>query len=146
MSDRTWMLCVLCCLFALPADLAGQDRSDVSSIRETIERYVVGWRTGDLELLAEAFAVEEGVVLWRSGDPGQQVLDGMTFEEILARGSRPNPGYGEPWEILDLDVVDGALAVAKVEISRSGGSYVDYLVLYKLARGWRIVTKTFVTR
>ena len=70
----------------------------------------------------------------------------MTCGEILARGRRPNAEYGIESEILSLDVVDGSLAVAKVEISREGGSYVDYLVLYRLASGWRIVTKTFVSR
>jgi Putative lumazine-binding len=38
------------------------------------------------------------------------------------------------------------LAVAKLSISRAGGSYVDYLVLEKIASDWRIVTKTWVTR
>jgi len=36
--------------------------------------------------------------------------------------------------------------VAKVDIAREGGAYVDYLVLYKLGVGWRIVTKTYVVR
>lgn len=141
-----WVCSMMCLMGGDAMNLTGQESSDVERIRETIERYVVGWRTGDLELLGEVFAVDEGVVLWRTGDAGQEALDGMTFGEILARGSRQNPKYGEPWEILSLDVVDKQLAVAKVDISRNGGSYVDYLVLYKLAEGWRIVTKTFVTR
>ncbi len=123
-----------------------QESPDSAQIRETIENYITGWRAGDLELLSRVFATEEGVVLWTSGAPGEEVLSRMTFSEILARGSRPKPQYGTEWEILSLDVVDGKLAVAKVEISRSGGSYIDYLVLQNLADGWRIVTKTFVVR
>ena len=144
--SATASLALACFAGWMPGAVEGQDASETDAITETIERYVVGWRNGDLELLADAFATEDGVVLWRTGEAGQESLGGMTFGDILERGSRPNPEYGKDWEILSLDVVDGQLAVAKVDISRRGGSYVDYLVLYKLGNGWRIVTKTFVAR
>jgi hypothetical protein len=38
------------------------------------------------------------------------------------------------------------LSVAKVDIERSAGSYIDYLVMYKFGEQWRIVNKTFVDR
>ncbi len=123
-----------------------QDTADSLAVARVVEQYVVGWRTADHELLADVFATEEGVLLWPSGEAGEEALNGMTFAEILGREPRPNASYGEEWRILELDVVDGALAMAKVEISRTGGSYIDYLLLYRLAPGWRIVTKTFVSR
>jgi len=129
-----------------PTNLSAQTPNDSSQVAQVVHDYIVGWRNGDLELLAQVFDPEEGVVLWASGGEGAEKLNGMTFGEIIARGSRPHATYGLESQILSLDVVDGKLAVAKVHISRSGGSYVDYLVLYKSDRGWRIVTKTFVTR
>ena len=69
----------------------------------------------------------------------------MTFGEVIERG-RKNPEYGLEWQVLALDVVDGTVAVAKVEISRKDGSYVDFLVLYMIAEEWRIVNKTFAVR
>ena len=123
-----------------------QSVPDSVQIHEVIEGYIVGWRTADADLLSRVFATEGGVLLWPSGEPGAETLNGMTFGDILARGRRPNPAYGEHWKIRALDIVDGKLAVAKVDISREGGSYVDYLVLYKLGVGWRIVTKTYVVR
>lgn len=125
---------------------AAQAGADSVEIREVVEGYIVGWRTADEALLAQVFATDQGVILWPSGDPGEETLSGMTFGDLLARGRRPNPAYGESWRIRELDIVDGKLAVAKVDISREGGSYVDYLVLYKLGGGWRIVTKTYVVR
>lgn len=127
-------------------EVAAQEPSPEAQIRATVEHYIVGWREGDLDRLAEAFASESGVVLWRSGDPGEETLAGMTFADIIARGSRPNPPFGTDWEIVELDVVDDQLAVARVDIARRGGRYTDVLVLYRLAEGWRIVTKTFVVR
>jgi hypothetical protein len=69
----------------------------------------------------------------------------MTFEAALER-RRPQPEYGRTWEVQSLDVVDARLAVAKMSISREGGSDDHNLVLMKLDAGWRLVKKTFVTR
>ena len=114
-------LALACFTGWMPGGVQGQGTSDVTAITETVERYVVGWRNGDLELLAEAFATEEGVVLWRTGEAGDESLGSMTFGDILERGSRPNPEYGMHWEIVSLDVVDGQLAVAKVDWRVSSG-------------------------
>ncbi len=139
------ILALVCALHG-PGPVLAQSVPDSVQIHEVIEGYIVGWRTADANLLSRVFATDRGVLLWPSGDPGAETLNGMTFEDILARGRRPNPAYGEQWKIRALDIVDGKLAVAKVDISREGGSYVDYLVLYKLGVGWRIVTKTYVVR
>lgn len=142
----TWVALVLGVVASTGVEAAAQQPTAESQIRETVERYVVGWREGDLERLANAFSAETGVVLWRSGDPGEEMLAGMTFADILARGSRPNPDYGTEWDIVELDIVDDQLAVARVDIARRDARYTDVLVLYRLAEGWRIVTKTFVVR
>jgi hypothetical protein len=137
---------IILCSLALAPDAGAQAPGDSAKIRQVIESYVVGWREADVERLSQVLDTEEGVILWPSGAPGAEVLNGLTFGEVLARGRRPNPEYGVKWGILSLDIGDGSMAVAKVDISRSGGSYIDYLVLYKLARRWRIVTKTYVVR
>lgn len=133
-------------LVAWSSSVSAQAPGDSVAVAKVVMDYVAGWREGDLELLAEVFEPDEGVLLWTSGGDGAAQLNGMTFRQILDRGSRPNAAYGLETEIQGIDVVDGKLAVAKVYISRSGGSYTDYLVLYKLDHGWRIVTKTFVSR
>ena len=125
--------------------LAAQSVSDEDRIRTVLEHYVIGWREGDVERLGKIFAADEGRILWLSGNPGHETLTSMTFGQALQR-HRPQPEYGRTWNILALDVVDGRLAVAKLDISRDGGSYIDYLVLQKIAGEWRIVTKTFVVR
>ncbi len=119
--------------------------TDDSQIRQVLSNYIVGWRRGDVGLLARTFAVDHGRVMWITEKSDREVLRSMTFDEVLER-RKPNPEYGLEWEVLSLDVVDGKLAVAKVYISRKGGSYVDFLVLHKIAGEWRIVNKTFVVR
>ncbi len=124
----------------------GKAAQDEALINEVLDIYVSAWREGDVERLSEIFAAEEGRVMWLTGNGADQHLASMTFQQVLDRGSRPNPEYGLEWDVLSLDVLDGALAMAKLDISRSGGSYVDYLALQKIAGEWRIVNKTFVVR
>lgn len=145
---RTWVIVsfLVAGALATPNRSAAQEAGDSAAVSAVVEEYVRGWREGDVEALADVFEPAEGVLLWTSGGAGAARLNGMTFQEILDRGSRPNPSYGLETTIEHIDVVDGQLAVARVFISRSGGSYTDYLVLYKLDAGWRIVTKTFVSR
>jgi hypothetical protein len=120
---------------------AQEPDADRDAIRRVLTAYVEGWRDGDVARLGTALA-PNGQIMWPANGRG---LTTMTFEAALER-RRPQPEYGRTWEVQSLDVVDARLAVAKLSISREGGSYVDYLVLMKLDAGWRIVNKTFVTR
>lgn len=140
------MTVFVCGLLVGPDSAEAQTPSDSVAVVDVVMRYVTGWREGDTEALADVFALTDGVVLWTSGNDGAAQLNGMTFQQIVDRGRRPNPSYGLETTIEEIDVVDGKLAVARVHISRSGGSYTDVFVLYKLEQGWRIVTKTYVTR
>lgn len=134
-----------CTVAVLSTALRAQGPSDEDRIRAVLEEYVSGWRDGNVQRLTNVFATGEGRLLWVTGPPGRDSLASMTLGQALER-RRPQPGYGSPWRVLSLDIVDGQLAVAKLEIARTGGSYVDYLVLYRIAGAWRIVTKTYVTR
>ena len=134
-------------LFTAVSLLHGQGDAPGSDDRLTtsvVESYIAGWREADTELLATVFAVDEGRVLWVSGDAPGEELKSMTFADVL-RDRKPQPEYGLRWRIIASDVIAGKLASVKVHISRKGGSYTDLLVLQKIDDRWRIVTKTFVT-
>ena len=120
-----------------------QTAPDSSVIQAVIEDYVVGWREADTTKLNRAFEVNEGRIMWISATPEGEVLGSMTFETVLEQ-SKKQPSYGSKWEILNLDVVENKLAVAKVFISTKKGHYIDYLILQKISEQWKIVTKTYV--
>ena len=132
-------------ILVISASFVFSETSDESRIREILADYVVGWREGDAERLARVFDLDAGTVMWTSSRTGEEKLSSMTFREILAR-QKPRPEYGLQWRVLSLDVVDGRAAVAKLEISRKGGSYIDFLVCHKIADRWKIVNKTFAVR
>ena len=120
---------------------AQQSTAEHEAIEAVLEDYVVGWREGNAERLGRAFA-PTGAIVWPA--EGNDV-NSMTFAAAIGR-DRSNPSYGLEWNVESLDIVDDHVAVARVNISRTGGSYVDLLTLYKLDAGWRIVNKAFVTR
>jgi hypothetical protein len=121
-----------------------EDTPEEEAIRGVLEDYIVGWREGDAERLSGAFA-SEGAIMWVGSEEGRQVLQSMTFGKAVARG-KSNPSYGLSWSVQSLDVVDSHVAVTKLDISRSGGSYVDFLTLYKIDGKWKIVNKAFASR
>jgi hypothetical protein len=119
--------------------------TDKEAIHQVLEDYIVGWRDGNAELLSRAFATESGTIMWVGSQDDQQVLQSMTFEAAIARG-KSNSSYGLEWQVLSLDVVDSSVALAKLDISRSRGSYIDFLTLYKIDGSWKIVNKVFASR
>lgn len=117
--------------------------ADEMAVRDVIKDYVEGWRDGNVERLSRIFAQQHGHIIWRDSEGA---IASVTFGEAL-KGRKPNPGYGEPYIIEDIDIVDGALAVVRFNVERKGrGSYIDYFTLYKAADGWKIVTKAWVSR
>ncbi len=123
----------------------GPATADSSAVAAAVQRYVAGWREGDLEVLASVLD-PAWRVYWLADQDGHPVVHDMTFDQLMSRGSRPNPNYGTDTRIQRLAVIDGAVAYADVSISRSGGSYLDHLVFYRKPDGWKMVIKTFVVR
>ena len=112
-------------------------------IHSVIEDYILGWQNADIARLSRAFEVNEGRIIWTSDSEDGEVLRSITFGESLER-RKVQPTYGKKWEILNLDIVEGRLGVAKVFISTKKGYYIDYLTLQKIDNQWKIVTKMFV--
>jgi ketosteroid isomerase-like protein len=64
-------------------------------------------------------------------------------EKSAANASAPRPAIKSEFPIVD---VQGTTASVRVELSRDGRhTFTDYLLLYKFADGWKIVSKAFYT-
>lgn len=123
-----------------------EETSDEAAIRHVVSEYIAGWRDGDVERLAKVFVLDHGHIIWRASDDAGEVIGSVTFGEALER-RKTNPGYGMPYRIESLDVIDGVLAVVKFNVERAGkGSYIDYFTLYKINDEWKIVVKAFASR
>lgn len=128
--------------FLNPADLAAQN-DDKANVERAIENYVVGWRTGNIELLKKTFDVEAGVVLWVDTKGESERLKSMTLLELATR-VKPQDSYGIGYKIQNLEIIDAKLAIALVKIPLKKSHYIDCLELQKINGEWKIVLKSFV--
>lgn len=124
--------------------VSAQESPDETAVRNVVGEYVAAWRAGDAARLGEVFELDHGYVIWRQEEGGEATVRSKTFGELLEK-RKPNPGYGEPYEILTLDVRGGEIAFVtfRAELAERG-SYVNHFTLHKVADKWRITTKTFV--
>jgi hypothetical protein len=143
------LILTLAASLALPfgaSPAAAQEETHEEEFRRVLADFVLGWREGDAEILSRGLALDEGRITWVSGQGDDQIVGAMTFGDAIAR-NRDHPDYGrEGWEVASLDVVDDKLAVAKLRIPEGDVVNIDYLVCYRVAGNWRIVSNTFVIR
>lgn len=141
---KYWLILAVSFLFATRA-IAENHPEDNAAVRHVVSEYIAAWRAGDTERLGRIFDLDHGYVIWVSGEGAAQEIRSRTFRKLL-ENRKANPGYGDPYRIENLDIIDGQLAVVKFALNTDGGSYVDHFTLYKRLGEWKIVTKTYVWR
>ena len=140
------LIMLMVALMLMSFGARAEETDDEAAIRHVVAEYITGWRDGDVARLEKIFALEHGYIIWRGAGDDGETIQSISFGEALDR-RKPNAGYGEPYRIESLDVVDGVLAVVKFNVERKGkGSYIDYFTLYKINGEWKIVVKAFASR
>ena len=128
--------------FSSPLGLIAQ-QSDTTNIEQAVENYILGWRTGNIELLKEAFDLEAGVILWVDKKGESERLKSMRLSELINK-VKPKNGYGIGYTIQNLEIIDSQIAVVIVKIPRKNSYYIDCLEMQKINGKWKIVLKSFV--
>lgn len=137
---------ILAALAIPPAAAHAQAQTGHPELERLMSDFVKGWREGDADLLSTVVAPAEGRLTWVSGDGADQKVEAMTFQAAMDR-DRANEDYGlDGWRILDIDVVDDNLAFVKLEVLETSVVNIDYMVCYRVAGEWRIVSNTFAIR
>jgi hypothetical protein len=127
--------------------VAAADPADVEAVKAVVtSAYVEGvHRQGDPALMRAGFHPDFRMYTLREGKVGFVTLDEWAERIGLAAKERKGPAPRVEANFTTVDVT-GSAAVARVELHRDGKHvFTDYLSLYKLPEGWRIVAKTFQT-
>jgi hypothetical protein len=119
--------------------------AEVEAVKAVVtSAYVEGvHRKGDPALMRTGFHPDFRMYTLREGKLGVVTLD--EWAERIARGAseRKGPAPKVEADFTSVDVT-GSAAIARVELRRDGKHvFTDYLSLYKLPEGWRIVAKIF---
>ena len=144
MQKRIGAAGVLILLAAAGASIADES-ADVNAVKVVVtSAYIEGvHRKGDPALMRAGFHPDFRMYMLREGKVGVVTLD--EWANRIGGGAKEPKGPAPKVEA-DFTSVDvtGSTAVARVEVRRDGKHvYTDYLSLYKLPEGWRIVAKTF---
>ena len=141
---RIFATAMLLGLAAVTSLAAPPDESaDVKAVVQSA--YVEGVHAkGDAALRRQGFHPDFRMLVLRDGK-----MSVVTLEEWIGRleaRNQENPNAPKPAIKAEFPIVDitGNAAVVRVELSRDGKhTFTDYLLLYKLPDGWKIVSKIF---
>lgn len=119
--------------------------ADYASVHTVINSYFEGARTATSAPFEKAWELENGRMVFVRRKDGVDGVVSVPIRDAIKRWtSRP---ADESWgKVLSIDIVDGRMAVAKVEMLYRGHIYIDLLSLYKINGDWKIVNKLFVRR
>lgn len=136
---------ILAVAMGLAGGIFGAEPADVDAVKALVtSAYVEGvHRQGDAALMRAGFHPDFRMYTLREGKVGFVTLDEWT--ERISRGAQERKGPAPKVEANFVQVdVTGSAALVRLELYRDGKhAFTDYLSLYKLPEGWRIVAKTF---
>jgi hypothetical protein len=143
MRNRLLAAVVAACMFGPSGAFASE--ADVAAVKAVVtSAYVEGvHRQGDPALMRAGFHADFRMYTLRDGKLGLVSLD--EWAERIGRSAKERKGPAPRVDANFTQVdITGSAAVARVELHRDGKHvFTDYLSLYKLPEGWRIVAKTF---
>lgn len=141
------ILVVTASLFYLSAVAQAEDvtSKDHKAVVATAYNYFNGLKNADQEMIAKAFDMDFGHIKMPSVDKetGAATIKTYTLKKFATFFKEAKT---EIWtaKILSVDIVDGKMAMVKLDFDTPKTHYIDYLVMYKRPQGWRIINKTFV--
>lgn len=119
--------------------------SEYQAVINTAYDYFNGAANGDQKLLASAFDTEFGHVKMIVNDKntGKETIRSLTLKEFAGFFKKATK---DKWtaNILSVDIVNDKMAMVKLDFHTPKTHYVDYLVMYKRNKQWRIINKTFI--
>ena len=119
---------------------------DEQRVREVVGLYFKGAEKSEASYFERAFDVENGHMKYvRTDSTGHQSIRTIPIAQAIA-GWTSRPAEESWGKIHHVNLIDGKLAHATIEILFRGSVYVDVLALYKANDDWKIVNKTFVSR
>lgn len=124
---------------------------DKDLVRQKVESYYKGYLNNDAKEIISAFDLENGHMKARQKDTATQkeFVRVYPMEQVAERWINKKPFTDAQkaisyLKILSLDILQGELAVVKVELKAGEKLFIDYLSLYKINEEWKIVSKVFV--
>ena len=132
--------------------MSQEKNNDTQSAITTIENYFYGYVERDIDKLNTAFDIENGTMKILSKDKnGKESFKNEYFKNIIPKWASKDSLPAEALKkcvlkILSLDVTEGTMGIAKIEMKLNNGIYIDMLCLQKLNGDWKITNKFYLAK
>ena len=140
-------------IFMFSVSIFAQDKSeDIALINTTIKNYFDGYINRDRDLLNKAFEMENGAMkVPATNEQGIETIENSYFKDLIPKwASKEKLSEAILSEseltILDIDIVDGKIASAKINMKVGETTYIDILSLQKINQAWKITNKIFTVQ
>lgn len=124
--------------------------NDTQLVIKTIENYFNGYIERDNYKLNMAFDTQNGTMkVPVKTQSGEVSFENNYFKDIIPKWSNGEKLSAAvlnncSLKILSLDIVEGVMGIAKIEMKVDNTVYLDVLSLQKLNREWKITNKMYV--
>jgi hypothetical protein len=121
-----------------------EHNTELQAIKATIDLYIEGLHTGNIELLRTAFHPK--AMMYGVSQKSATIIEIEGLYGFVSSNEPPSK-TGEPHQcfITSITYAGGAAAVEMVEESAYGNDYTNYFHLLKIDGKWVIVSKTYNT-
>jgi len=130
----------MCALLMLPARSA-----HACGPYQVTDEMRVGWVIGSHMAAVKSADQKAFAQVWDTQSGRSTAIDGdrIRAEPILVAFQRwaANPDSGMTWKLNKVDVIDGRLATAKVQMTWHGQKRIEYLTLARTHGQWKLVGK-----
>ncbi len=114
-----------------------------AAVRAAVMDYFEGGSDGDRARIDRAFQTDVGeMFIRRTGEDGRDYVEAMNLGVFAERIARPSP-VERSGEIVEIRIVDDAMAFAHFSFTTPDRQFDDFFVLYLINNEWKIVTKAF---
>lgn len=116
--------------------------TELQSIRDTINLYVEGFRTGNIETMRKAF--HPRAMMYGTSPNSVTIVEIEGLYSFAAANNSPSK-TGEPQQcfITSIRYAGNTASIEMVEESSYGSDYTNYFQLLKIEGQWLIVSKAF---
>ncbi len=142
-------LCTALLIFLSIQSHAQKFNREQQAVREEVTKTYLEplYNGGSVDVLQSRLHDEFEMFVYYNGQfskrSKEQWLDRL--RQVRSRPKSPGPKPKNTWEFKMIDIT-GITAVAKVEIKRGGKlNFTDYLTLYKMNDGWKLLSKFFTS-
>lgn len=132
----------LATLVLVSSGVNASGNNDIKQIDQVVKRYFEGVRTGDMELLKQAFYNQNmNMKALLTIDGKEQLLSLADAEALADLAKRPDPSY--TGKVLSINQYQPNAAFVTFDFN---GMFIDGFQLLKQAGEWKILNKTFVEK